>query len=327
MSRYKKILIIPYFGKFNNYFPLWLKSCECNKEFEWLIYTDDQTAYKYPSNVHVKYTTFKDIKEKAQLLVDFPIVLESPYKLCDWRPAYGELFKEDIEKYDFWGYCDTDLIWGNLSMFYTDEILEKYDKISDAGHFTLYKNNEQMRTAYKKLSSAGCLDYKEVYSNSLNYAFDEWGKNKGINRILLNNGFSIYYKPIVFADIKISTYGLLNTRSDYDLKERRTVESKKHNIVYIFDKGNLFQYALDENGNMVINQEAYVHLQKRPMKISSDMETVKRFAIVPPNKFEAAPDHINIEYLKENKENRIYWHYYHIRWNNFKRKLKKKFIR
>lgn len=45
--------IIPYFGKFNNYFPLFLKSCEANADLcDWLIYTDDKTEYKL-SLIHI----------------------------------------------------------------------------------------------------------------------------------------------------------------------------------------------------------------------------------------------------------------------------------
>ena len=64
----KKALIIPYFGTFNNYFELWLKSCEYNKDIDWLIFTDDKTDYTYPSNVHVYYTTFEKIKERINTL-------------------------------------------------------------------------------------------------------------------------------------------------------------------------------------------------------------------------------------------------------------------
>ena len=34
----KVVFIIPYFGKFNNYFQLFLNSCAYNKKFEWLIF-------------------------------------------------------------------------------------------------------------------------------------------------------------------------------------------------------------------------------------------------------------------------------------------------
>lgn len=324
-SKYRKALIVPYFGKFNNYFPLWLKSCEYNKDYDWLIYTDDYTEYYYPSNVHVKYITFDSLKKRINQLFEFSISLNSPYKLCDYRPAYGEIFEEDLKNYDFWGYCDVDLIWGNLSEFYSDEILEKYDKISDAGHFTLYKNNEKMRIAYRTLEFADCLNYKEVYTCPDNFAFDEWGGNKGINRILLNGGYNIYYKPIFFSDIQINSYGLFNTRAIYDLKERRIKEKEKHNIVFVFDKGCLKQYALDSNNRLIVNEEAYIHLQKRIMNIDNEIIGKQCFMIYSPNYFKIMPEKIDTDFLKDIKENKVYWHYYIIRWNNLKRKIKKIF--
>lgn len=322
-SKYKKALIVPYFGKFNNYFPLWLKSCEYNNDYDWLIYTDDHTDYSYPNNVHVKYITFDLLKERISSLFKFKIALESPYKLCDYRPAYGEIFYADLKGYDFWGYCDVDLIWGQLSTFFTDDILDKYDKISDAGHFTLYRNNEEMRSAYRTLRFADCFDYKSVYSCPENFAFDEWGKNKGINRILLNAGCKIYYKPIYFSDIKINTYGLLNTRDMYDLKDRRIQERKKHNILFVFDRGQLMQYALDSENNLITNEEAYVHLQKRPMQLEKDVVGNPCFILYPPNSFKKMPKRIDIEFLKTINEHKFYWHYYEIRLNNLKRKMKR----
>ena len=54
----KCIIILPYFGKFNNYFNLFLKSCEKNPDFSWLIFTDDKSKYNYPENVRVEYMKF-----------------------------------------------------------------------------------------------------------------------------------------------------------------------------------------------------------------------------------------------------------------------------
>lgn len=315
--KYKKALVIVYFGKFNNYFPLWLKSCAYNPEFTWIIYTDDHTEYTFPSNVLVHYTTFDKVKKVIQDLFEFKISLETPYKLCDFRPAYGEIFKKELSEYEYWGYCDVDLIWGNLSKFYPDSLLEKYDKISDAGHFTLYKNNEQMKTAYRVLTAEGCLNYREVYSNSKNFAFDEWGNNKGINNLLRKNRYDIFYKPILFSDIQISTYGLFDTKRFF-----YETEKLRHNIMFAFDRGKLVQYSLDINGEILKSEEAYIHLQKRPMKFKSDVTKLDSFAILPPNYFAILPKDINKIYLKSIKEKGIYWHYFYIRYKNLIRKLK-----
>ena len=320
---YRIALVIPYFGKFNNYFPLWLTSCRCNPGVDWLIFTDDKTAYDYPSNVRVTYTTFDEIKAKIQNRFDFKISLDNPYKLCDFKATYGDVFSDELRSYDFWGHCDVDLIWGNIRRFYTDEILSSYDKISDAGHFTLYPNTEEMRTAYRTFDAGDCLDWREVYSSPLSFAFDEWGQNRGINRILLNNGKKIFYKPIFFSDIQSNKYGLYNNRYMYDLSGRAEFEAEKTHIVFKLYKGTLEQYALDKNGQVVCGEEAYVHFQKRPMKVEVTEPYSDKFLVYPPNRFIDCPDKIDAEYLKSVDENHINWHYYRVRLDNLVRKVKR----
>ena len=111
------ILIIPYFGKFNSYFHLFLHSCRNNPDFDWLIFTDDRRNFEYPDNITVKYTTFDKIKLYIQRKFKFKIALDQPYKLCDYKIAYGDIFSEFISGYEFWGFCDTDVIFGRGTGF------------------------------------------------------------------------------------------------------------------------------------------------------------------------------------------------------------------
>jgi hypothetical protein len=74
------VIIIPYFGKFPNYFPFWLESCRYNPTIDWFIFTDDKTNFDYPSNVHVYYTNFVEIVNLVQKQFEFSIEIPSPYK-------------------------------------------------------------------------------------------------------------------------------------------------------------------------------------------------------------------------------------------------------
>lgn len=67
--------IIPYFGKSPNSFPIFWESCGINSDIDFFIFTDDETDYDYPSNVVRIKSTLQVIKERAQLLFDFPISL------------------------------------------------------------------------------------------------------------------------------------------------------------------------------------------------------------------------------------------------------------
>lgn len=89
----KCCFIIPYFGKLPNYFQLFLKSCEYNPDFNWILFTDDYYKFNYPQNVKVVYTSFEKLRKRVAEKFDFPISLEKPYKLCDYKPAYGYLFE------------------------------------------------------------------------------------------------------------------------------------------------------------------------------------------------------------------------------------------
>ena len=47
----KVTFLIPYFGILPNYFDLFLKSCEYNAEYQWIVFTDDETPRRWPDNV------------------------------------------------------------------------------------------------------------------------------------------------------------------------------------------------------------------------------------------------------------------------------------
>jgi len=94
--------------------------------------------------------------------------------LHDLKPAYGTIFEDYLESYDFWGHTDIDMIYGDIKKFITDNILRKYDVITSrdkylAGFFTLYKNCKKTNRLYKK-----CPSYKKIFLDSDNlYSFDE----------------------------------------------------------------------------------------------------------------------------------------------------------
>ncbi len=115
-------LVVPYFGKLPGNFQIWLNSCKYNGSVNWLLFTDDKTPYDYPENITVHYLEFNELLAKFQNHFDFPISLESSYKLTDYKVAYGEIFKEFLKGFDFWGYCDIDLIFGNIRKFITVSI-------------------------------------------------------------------------------------------------------------------------------------------------------------------------------------------------------------
>lgn len=252
----KKIAyIVPYFGKFPKNFQYWLLSCSCNPTIDWLIFTDDHTKYNYPSNVKVTYCSFDDMKKRIQNLYDFPVCLERPYKLCDFRPAYGEIFEQELKKYDFWGHCDLDLVWGDIRKFITDDILDKFDKIGNQGHSTLYKNNVEVNTRYHKIikDEYNEVGYKEVFSIDKSFCFDEVAMERLYNKLNIE-----YYKEVNFAHLKKYDYGffldLLPSTEDYKNKYQ----------VFTWKRGQLIRHYLDKNNDIKTEEYMYLHYWCRP---------------------------------------------------------------
>lgn len=187
----RTILFLPYFGKFPNYFQLYLQSCKYKRNFDWLIITDDLTIYEYPDNVKVVIKTFAEIKEYIQSKFDFEISLEKPYKLCDYRPAFGYIFQDYFTGYDFWGAVDPDCIWGDLDKYVTDDMLNKFDKLFILGHLSIYRNTMQNNIVFMRPLNGVCR-YVNVFKSSCNEEFDEAVGNNSINDIYRYYGIPIY---------------------------------------------------------------------------------------------------------------------------------------
>jgi len=70
-----------------------------------------------PPNLRFRSKSFADY---CQLVSDRLGIDFSPtraYKLCDIRPALGDIHPQEIEGYDYFGYGDIDVIYGNIRRF------------------------------------------------------------------------------------------------------------------------------------------------------------------------------------------------------------------
>ena len=260
--------IVPYFGRFNNYFGLWLNSCANNPTINWLIFTDCEAEYDYPANVKVVHTTFEDLKAHFQSQFDFPISLEKPYKLCDFRPAYGGLFYEYVKDYDFWGYCDTDLVWGDIRSFLTDEVLTAHVKIGVYGHCCIIKNEENNNSMFKK-TYKDLPSYKEVFSSSLSYCFDEYC----YSQFFIRSGLPSMRLADCF-DVCTNYYCFLPAKS-HAKDDFPGIQTAAFN----YEGKALACFYLNRHGSVIKKNVLYAHFQKRPMKISTSHTA--RFSIIP----------------------------------------------
>lgn len=320
----KLCLIVPYFGKFPNYFQLFLKSCSANPDYNWLIFTDDKTAFDYPKNVTRVLTSFADMKKVFASKFDFKLALDAPYKFCDFRPAYGYVFEDYLKDYLFWGYCDIDTLMGNFNEFLTDDILSKYDKIFALGHMTLYRNTPDNNRVFMKEYKG--RNYKEYFSNPNNFAFDEDTKSD----FNIHNLFKSENKRVFEGDYSLNfdIYQLLFRRVRYvglkssPLTHGHVTEQTKK-ALYLWSQGEISRsYMVDDN--IVKEMFLYMHLQQRSMYMMPNVQDAENIRISP-NVFSVFNENVDKIYLRKFSPWVLYpelrivkWHYFFV---NFKRQL------
>lgn len=241
----RKCIIVCWYGEIPEYFKLWERSCANNINYDFLVFTDQVIETKYP-NIQIKNMSFTEIKTLISKKLKLNINFAKSYKFCDFRPAYGVIFEEYLKEYDFWGHCDIDQIFGNLDKFISNSIFETYEKINHNGHFVLYKNNEKMNNLYK--CAGAVFNYKEVFQNEENYAFDEY---TGINRIAKKNNIKEIY---------------LNCFADIDTRFKRYKTFNHENWkkqIFTFENGSIYRYIANQKEIVKKEEFMYLHFQKK----------------------------------------------------------------
>jgi len=128
----------------------------------------------------------------------FRIAIRKPYKMCEFKPLYGFIFKRYLSKFDYWGHCDIDIVWGNIRKFMTDRVLGKYDIISSrksqiSGHFNLYRNNRTLCHLFKRHPQ-----YKEYLLQPEYCWFDEKAMSLVVSVLHRKRELRVYWPKYLF---------------------------------------------------------------------------------------------------------------------------------
>lgn len=179
------LFLIPYFGRWPFWMPLFLESCRRNPDIDWLLISDCPAPVGLPANVTIKAMDFLSYCSLAAERLGIPFAPEDPYKLCDIKPALGHIHEEVLQGYDFWAFGDLDVVYGDLRSWLSDARLARYDVITShsrrvAGHLCLLRNTETYRTLYRRMTN-----WQRRFCDRDHHALDEgaftrlflWRKN------------------------------------------------------------------------------------------------------------------------------------------------------
>jgi hypothetical protein len=149
-------IVIPYFGKWPPYFNVYLKGCEGNPWLDVLFFTDCPIPAKYPANVHFFTSSLKETSDLISQKTGARVNIKFAYKLCDLKPFYGKVYEDFLRDYDYWGYSDIDLFYGNLEPFILPRINDGFDILSSreatvCGSFTVLRNCPTVCNLYQQI--------------------------------------------------------------------------------------------------------------------------------------------------------------------------------
>jgi hypothetical protein len=254
--RNKVALITSRFGSLSECFGLWLESAKQNMNFDFFVLTDIDIEYKAENIKFIKYKCFDDFVKTVDEKIGFKSGVTTPFKTADLRPAYGYLFAgilhdnyrykyAKIGDYDFWGYVDTDMIFGNLGHYINDDILDRCDVFQTWGHFSLIRNTVDFNTLYNQ-SYKGYL-----LKNSLKLPENCMVEEGPFVLQLKSVGARIDSKVSRIADIKRNVFEF-------------TIDGKNYkNQKFIYHNGEIRRLAKIDNEIIVDDEFMYIHFMKR----------------------------------------------------------------
>lgn len=262
----EKIAVISvYYGKLPPYYRLWLRSCELNPTIDFLFFTDIE-LYDLPENVHLINMSLQSFKELASKKLERDVCIDTPYKLCDYRPMFGQILQDYLTGYDYWAHCDMDMVFGDLRSFFDRLKLNNYERFLYLGHLSLYRNTT-VCNQYYKLPGSRCGSWEYVVSTPRNCLFDEWS---GVYGIFHENKLPMFEERI-FADISMiyARFRLALDDPNYDQQ------------VFYWENGKVYRSYW--RGGIEHQEEfIYIHFKKRHFgKESFDASAAQAFFIGP----------------------------------------------
>lgn len=169
------ILICAYMGPLPFWFPAFLLSCRRNSSIQWILISNDSRELSLPDNVSLLHMNLDEFNHRVSNKLNIEVCVEEKfaYKINDLKVTFGHVFAEEIKGYSFWGYCDLDIIWGNIREFLTDTILEEFDIITSrvcrvSGHFCVFRNNDSINKLYLSIPN-----FHKMVITKNNFAIDE----------------------------------------------------------------------------------------------------------------------------------------------------------
>ncbi len=269
-------IFLPYYGKFPNYFQLYLDSLNANNDIltVFLITDIDSSEYILPKNLIVVPMSIDVLRRKISDMllnvfrktVKYDKLVSTNYKLVDFKISYPLLFNDliiehKISKYDYVGWGDCDVIYGKLSNFIN--LSDNYHIIGGwHGHFTVLKNTDECVNLFKSVPNI-----YQLFIDQKVFITDEIAYREPLINFIKTNNLNMFFMNKYFTDIVPPCFYYL-FRKNYEEHKLNffDVYHPEKNINFLFyDKKTSQLFTHYDDGEII--ETTYVHLQKRHMSL------------------------------------------------------------
>jgi len=150
------VMLMPHFGQWPEWINIYMETCRYNPTVDWIFFTDCGRTENHPGNVRFLDMSYRDFLHLASRKLEVDLPESSLRKLCDFRPMYGVIFEEYLQGYDYFGFGDVDVVYGEIRKFVSDRLLEDHDILSFhsgmiSGHFALLRCSEPVKQLFRKM--------------------------------------------------------------------------------------------------------------------------------------------------------------------------------
>lgn len=162
MKQLSKVFLMNQFGSPFEWNQKWIDNVQRLGEFgfDFKIFTPNKLESK--GNVEIVPMTIEEFNELVEKKVGInPNMHITPegipsFHITDFIVAYGALFNDYTNGYDFWGATGFDDVFGRLEYYLPDNLLSQVDIFSDDvnamnGNFCLLRNNDTVNNLFKQI--------------------------------------------------------------------------------------------------------------------------------------------------------------------------------
>jgi SAM-dependent methyltransferase len=165
---------------------------------------------------------------------------------CDLRPTFGELFDYAYAGYEFWGWCDLDVVLGDLDRL-LPPLLDAHDVVTAdaggvAGPFTVLRNTPELVELFRRDER-----WTEVFADPDYCNFDEtgfaesgyWGANPSLTGLLRRDSdFKVRYDDRTWTETAdpLPQYGVPSRGCELVGRKLRELPTGRELLLYHFTR-------------------------------------------------------------------------------------------